>query len=100
MPNIIGLLEKSDTGSEKNESNNIEILPYIKELINRGVLLKDGKTVAKSLNDVALEMLKLNMKLSEILLMDSFVKRNGDKYSPKTCKKAVIFANTYVEETV
>jgi len=67
---------------------------YIPDLVNKGLLYPDGKRVIKSLDNVALEMQKLNITPTENQLMELFAKPNGQKYSLKACKKAVIFSNT------
>jgi len=66
---------------------------YLQTLIDEGLILPDGKTVAKSLNKIALSIQKQNIQPTEIMLQRMFLKRNGKPYSPKACKEAVIFAN-------
>ena len=80
--------------SIKNEINNNTQPSYIKILIDTGFLFPDGKRVKQSLDIVALEMHKKGIQPTERLLMELFFKGNGDKYSLKACKKAVIYANS------
>jgi integrase len=94
VPDIFGMQEKPTTCSEKNENKNIKIPSFVEKLIDKGVLYKDGKTVAKSLNDVALEMQKIGTQPTEGLLRKHFNKRNGENYSLKACKQAVVYANS------
>lgn len=93
LPDIFAIREELSGCSEKNETNNITEPSYVKELIEKGHILSDGKTVNKSLNEVALSIQKQNVCPSEILLRSLFLKRNGKPYSRKACKEAVNYAN-------
>jgi site-specific recombinase XerD len=67
---------------------------YIDPLVDKGLLLPDGRTVVKSLDAVAEALIKQNIQPTEVLLCRMFVNRNGKPYSIKACKQAVCFANT------
>ncbi|MDR1882968.1 MAG: site-specific integrase [Prevotella sp.] len=88
VQNILSATERSDASEQ-----NLYTPSYIRILVNIGVLLPDGKTVTKSLDDVALAMQEQNVQPTEILLRRLFLNRNGEPYSSKACRKAVISAN-------
>jgi hypothetical protein len=81
----------SRNGWVKSENHRPE---YINSLIDKGLLLKDGKKVTKSLNQVALELQKLRIVPTVKLLQETFLKRDGTEYTKKTCEKAVHYANS------
>jgi integrase len=92
LPDIIKIQENSTLQCEE-VNNNTHIPSYINSLIDKGLLYPDGKRVVKSLDSVALEINDMKIRPTEKLLMELFLKVNGDKYSIKACKKAMLFAN-------
>jgi len=93
LPDILPLQDNSTTQND-NGVDHTYVPAYIKQLIDKGLLLSDGKTVAKSLNKVALEMQELNVQPTQKIIKKSFLKKNGKEYSDKACKEAVCFANS------
>ena len=68
----------------------------IKEMIEETILSKDGKTPYKSLNDIAIFIVKNNKPLSMKLLLDlGLRKKDGDPYGDSAYQKAIHYANTY-----
>jgi integrase len=98
MPNI-SITQESYTDhineSEKSNEGNGAITPsYIKQLIDRCFLYPDGKRVVKSLDSVAMEMQRLGLQPTELLLSELFRKAGGNKYSKKACHNAISCANS------
>ena len=64
-------------------------------LIEKTLVLNDGKTVNSSLNDIACEVRKYNKNepVTSQYLQENFLKRNGEKFSESYCENARDFAN-------
>jgi len=68
---------------------------YITEMIEEGILSKDGKTPIKSLNDVAIFLADKGQKVTTRLLLDlKLQKDNGELYTRRACEYATNLANT------
>jgi hypothetical protein len=68
----------------------------ISKMIEKGILLKNGKTPSKSLNDVACFFVVNNQPLSTKVLKDlGLIKPNGEPYSDSAYKKAIDIAHTH-----
>jgi integrase len=89
MPDIFEMQKNLIDGAKKNETNECSLPSYKKQLIDIGLLCEDGRTVAKSLENIAVELHDQGVQLTAKLLSDSFVKRDGSKYKIKVCKNAV-----------
>jgi site-specific recombinase XerD len=93
LPNILDVETNEIHSHDQPQAAFYHVPSYIHTLVDKGLLLPDGKTVTKSLDDVALAMQKLEIQPTEKLLFTLFLTRNGEKYSAKACKKAVLYAN-------
>jgi integrase len=94
LPDIFKILENPTPDNKDKGVDNNHVPAYIKPLIDKGVLFPDGKRAVNSLDEVALEMQKLGIRPNERLLAELFSKPDGEKYSMRTCKEAVNYANT------
>jgi hypothetical protein len=93
LPNI-SKIQSEGNRSNDSKNNHLIVPAYIESLVNKSFLFPDGKRVVKSLDTVAFKMQTLNIKPTEKLLMELFVKPSGEKYSLKACKKALNYSNT------
>jgi integrase len=98
LPIIILNKENTTCYPKKNETGYSFVPSFIQTLVNKGLIYPDGKTVKKSLDEVALELQKMYIQPTEKYLMKLFVRPDGGKYSPKACKSAVHYANYTVSK--
>jgi integrase len=87
LPDILGLDENSTPNDKEPENNKFPL--FIQNCINKAIVFPDGKRVATSLKDVAIEMKKQGIRASVNLLYECFTMHDGRKYSLSGCKKAV-----------
>ena len=74
----------------KMEKRMKEKIPkYIRELIEQGYIGPDGKTVMGSLEAIAEFLLTKIEEVTPQLLINSFVKKDGTKYSLRTAQDAI-----------
>ena len=67
---------------------------WIQNLIDKGLVDEDGKTViAKSLEDVAVEILDNTGNVTNVMLKRFINGKNGKPYSTLSIKQAVVYAN-------
>ncbi len=67
---------------------------WIQNLIDKGLVDEDGKTViAKSLEDVAVEILDNTGNVTNVMLKRFINGKNGKPYSTLSIKHAVVYSN-------
>ena len=82
-------------GSQNQESKILVQNKLINQMIEEGILSKDGKRPLKSLDSVAF-FLVVKMQIPTVATLKDMelTKRNGDPYSERAYKKAIYTANT------
>jgi hypothetical protein len=68
---------------------------WIQNLIDKGLVDEDGKTViAKNFNEVALVIMENGIQVNNVLLSRFIDGKSGQPYSDSSIKHAVKYANT------
>ena len=68
---------------------------WIQNLIDKGLVDEDGKTViAKSLGDVAAELMDNGITVTNIMLQRFLNGKTGNPYSDSSINQAIFYANT------
>jgi hypothetical protein len=76
-------------------TNEISKNKYVVEMIQDGILSKDGKTPLTNLDDVACYLVKKNQKVTMKVLIDlGLQKSDGKPYSKSAYTRALFLANT------
>ena len=87
-------IKKEMTEIFSNKMNDNKLTGLQHHLNENDFVLDDGRTVNKSLKDIACEVVEYNNKpVTWQYLQKNFLKRNGEKFSKGACENARDFAN-------
>ena len=91
----LAIKELNKNLERRNKKNKVEIIPeWRNHLVNKGYLYPDGKRVANSLNDTAVEYTKFTkQKISSQFIKENFLKADYTEYGISACNAARDYAN-------